>query len=99
MLVPSSDFDHEQNPFPTIEEFFDRKHNLDPKQQGRNLPALVSRFTDEDVFCINELEAYSADQLASGFNLSRGNANYIRDEVSKEIKRVKKTLRASRAWQ
>lgn len=94
-VIPSSDFETETNPFPTIEEFFEKIHAEDPKQQGRNLPSIVASFTAEDVFCIDELQDYTAESLASTFKLSTGNAKYIYNEVRKEMRRIKRRLKAA----
>lgn len=73
--------------FPDITAFLD---TLDAKSKGaRNLASFADVFKKQDIFQIDELAHFSADQLVKHIGLSYGNAAFLLSKAAKEVVRLK----------
>lgn len=90
--IPSSDPPDEgpECPYPSITDFL---RKLDLKQPQRSLSRHFNIFEDKDFYNINEVVNIAAERLSGEFGFTAGNAQFFLDAVSKEMKRINRTLR------
>lgn len=88
--APSSDGPAPESPvpesYPDIETFLNQLTKIHPR---RKLDAFIAAFDTQDYFYINEIINISVERLMGlDFNMSMGNADFLRSEATKEVKRI-----------
>jgi hypothetical protein len=90
-----SGYDDDKEKYPSISEFFSNLVQRHPHRSS--LSSLTYSFEAQDLYSINEIATFSEDKLRSEFDVTLGNAQFILEQVKKEIKRVDRINQKKRA--
>lgn len=94
-LSSESGQDENKEDYPTISEFFSKLAHDHPQRYA--LTTIGISFEAQDLFSIHEIAKFSEDRLCRDFDISVGNAQFVLEKVSKEVKRIDRINQKKRA--